>query len=48
MTVVRMSDRELTRLHVMIDLTDGRLTPEAAATLMGLARRQVFRLRGPK
>jgi hypothetical protein len=45
MTVIQMSDRELTRLRVMIDLTDGRLTPEAAATLMGLGRRQVFRLR---
>jgi hypothetical protein len=45
MTVIQMSDRELTRLRVMIDLTDGRLTPEAAATLMGIGRRQLFRLR---
>jgi hypothetical protein len=45
MTVIQMSDRELTRLRVMIDLADGRLTPEVAATLMGLGRRQVFRLR---
>jgi hypothetical protein len=45
MTVIQMSDRELTRLRVMIDLADGRLTPEAAATLMGIGRRQVFRLR---
>jgi hypothetical protein len=44
MTVIQMSDRELTRLRVMIDLADGRLTPEAAATLMGIGRRQVFRL----
>jgi hypothetical protein len=29
----------------MIDLTDGRLTPEASATLMGIGRRQLFRLR---
>jgi hypothetical protein len=43
--VIQMSDRELTRLRVMIDLADGRLTVEAAATLMGLGRRQVFRLR---
>ena len=34
MTVIQMSDRELTRLHMMIDLTVGRLTPEAIATLM--------------
>jgi hypothetical protein len=27
MTVIQMSDRELTRLRVMIDLADGRLTP---------------------
>src|SRR4051794_19651415 len=45
MTVIQMSDRELTRLRVMIDLTDGRLTPEAAATLMSIGRRQLFRLR---
>jgi Winged helix-turn helix len=45
MTVIQMSDRELSRLRVMIDLTDGRLTPEAAATLMSVGRRQLFRLR---
>jgi hypothetical protein len=45
MTVIQMSDRELTRLRVMIDLTDGRLTAEAAATLMSIGRRQLFRLR---
>jgi hypothetical protein len=45
MTVIQMSDRELTRLRVMIDLGDGRLTIEAAAILMGMGRRQVFRLR---
>jgi hypothetical protein len=45
MTVIQMSDRELTRLRVMIDLADGRLTPAAAGTLMGIGRRQVFRLR---
>jgi hypothetical protein len=38
-----MSDRELARLRVMIDLTDGRLTPEAAATLTSIGRRQLFR-----
>ena len=45
MTVIQMSDRELTRLRVMIDLTDGRLTAEAAAALMSIGRRQLFRLR---
>ena len=29
----------------MIDLADGRLTLEAAGMLMGICRRQVFRLR---
>jgi hypothetical protein len=43
--VIQMSDRELTRLRVMVDLADGRLTVEAAAQLMRLGRRQVFRLR---
>ena len=45
MMVIRMSERELTRLHVLIDLSDRRLTVEAASTLMGLGRRQVYRLR---
>ncbi len=40
-----MSDRELTRLRVMIDLADDRLTVDAAAMLMGLGRRQIYRLR---
>jgi hypothetical protein len=40
-----MSERELTRLRVMIDPADGPLTPEAAGTLMDIDRRQVFRLR---
>jgi hypothetical protein len=44
MTVIQMSDRELSRLRVMIDLGDGRLTLAAAGTLMGVGRRQVFRL----
>jgi hypothetical protein len=34
--VIQMSDRELTRLRVMIDLADDRLTVDAAATLTGL------------
>ena len=45
MAVIQMSDRELSRLRVMVDLMDGRLTVDAAATLMCLGRRQVFRLR---
>ena len=45
MTVIQMSERELTRLRVLIDLSDQRLTVEAAARLMGVGRRQVYRLR---
>jgi hypothetical protein len=45
MTVSQISGRELTRLRIMIDLADNRITLETAATLMGLGRRQVFRPR---
>src|ERR1700688_3208350 len=45
MTVIQVSGQELTRLRIMIDLADGRITVEATAALMGLGRRQVFRLR---
>ena len=45
MTVIQMSGQELTRLRIMIDLADSRITIEAAAALMGLGRRQVYRLR---
>jgi hypothetical protein len=45
MAVIGMSGRELSRLRTLIDLVDGRLTLEAAAELMSLGRRQVFRLR---
>ena len=45
MAVIGMSSRELSRLRTLIDLLDGRLTLEAAAELMSLGRRQVFRLR---
>jgi hypothetical protein len=38
-----MSDKELTRLEVLRDLTSGRLTPSAATELLGLERRQVQR-----
>jgi hypothetical protein len=43
-TVRLMSDGELTRLEVLRDLDQRRLTVEAAAQLLGLERRQVFRL----
>src|SRR6516162_9786525 len=39
-----MSDGELSRLEVLRDLDRKRLTTEAAAQLLGLERRQVFRL----
>ena len=45
MAVIRMSERELSRLRVVIALLDERLTIEAAGTLMGVGRRQVYRLR---
>ncbi|MBV8401367.1 MAG: ISNCY family transposase [Acetobacteraceae bacterium] len=45
MAMIKMSERELTRLRVLIDLSDDRLTVEAAGTLLGLGRRQVYRLR---
>ena len=44
MTVRLMSDGELSRLEVLRDLDHKRLTTEAAAQLLGLERRQVFRL----
>jgi len=45
MTVITMSRKELARLQVMIDLSDGRYSVEQAAELMGVGRRQVYRLR---
>jgi hypothetical protein len=39
-----MSDGELTRLEVLRDLDQRRLTTDAAAQLLGLERRQLFRL----
>ncbi|MGH7113936.1 MAG: ISNCY family transposase [Stellaceae bacterium] len=44
MTVRLMSDRELGRFEVLRDVDQGRLTGAAAAQLLGLERRQVFRL----
>ena len=46
MTVRLMSDGELRRLEVLRDLDQKRLTTPAAAQLLGLGRRQVFRLLG--
>jgi hypothetical protein len=43
-TVRLMSDGELARLEVLRDLDGGRLTAEAAAQLLQLERRQVYRL----
>jgi winged helix-turn helix protein len=43
-TVLLMSDRELSRLEVLRDLDQRRLTTAAAGQLLGLERRQVFRL----
>ena len=43
-TVRLMSDKKLARLEVLRDLDQRRLTPAAAAPLLGLERRQVFRL----
>ena len=41
MTVRLMSDGELSRLEVLRDLDQKRLTTEAAAQVLGLERRQV-------
>jgi hypothetical protein len=43
-TIRLMSDRELSRFEVLRDLDRGRLTAAAAAQLLRLERRQVFRL----
>jgi winged helix-turn helix protein len=43
-TVRLMSDGELARLEVLRDLDQKRLTTDVAAQLLGLERRQVFRL----
>jgi hypothetical protein len=44
MTVVTMSRAEFSRLQVMIDLADDRLTVDAAGELLGLGRRQTYRV----
>jgi hypothetical protein len=42
MAVIQMSERELTRLRVLVDLSDDRLTVETAGTSLGLGRHQVI------
>jgi hypothetical protein len=44
MTVIAMSRKELSRLQILIGLADGRTRVEDAAALMGMGRRQVYRL----
>ena len=46
MTVITMSRNELTRLRVLIDVGDGRLSVEDATGLTGVGRRQIYRLLG--
>jgi hypothetical protein len=49
MTVLSMSKQEFTRLEVLLRVQSGRLRVEDACALIGLGRRQVFRLlRGVK
>ena len=44
MTVIAMSRTEIDRMSVLQDLAESRIRVAEAATLMGLGRRQVFRL----
>ena len=44
MTVITMSRKELTRLRVLIDIADGRLSVADATGLIGVGRRQIYRL----
>src|SRR3954454_2081627 len=44
MTVLSMSRAEIDRVHVLKDLLAERIRPSEAAQLMGVTRRQVFRL----
>src|SRR5260370_39016921 len=44
MTVITMSRKELTRLRVLIDVVDRRLSVADATGLIGVGRRQVYRL----
>ena len=44
MTVITMSRNELTRLRVLIDVADGRLSVADATGLIDVSRRQIYRL----
>lgn len=44
MTVITMSHKELGRIQILIDLADGRIGVAEAGALMGLGRRQVYRV----
>src|SRR5258706_12593920 len=44
MTVIAMSRTEIDRMSVLHDLADGRIRIAEASTLMGVRRRQVFRV----
>jgi len=44
MTVILMSRSEIDRMNVLRDLVEDRIRVSEAATLIGLGRRQVFRL----
>ncbi len=43
--MVQVSQRELERFKILVELGEGRLGIDAAATLLGVERRQLFRLR---
>jgi len=45
MTVVRVSVRELQRVKVLVELGEGRLGLDEAATLLNVGQRQLLRLR---
>lgn len=44
MTVIMTSRKELSRLQILIGLADGRTRADDAAALMGMGRREVYRL----
>jgi hypothetical protein len=44
MTVITISRQELTRLRVLIDVADGRLSVADATGLIGVGQRQIYRL----
>ncbi|WP_242661783.1 helix-turn-helix domain-containing protein, partial [Salipiger thiooxidans] len=44
MGLVVMSERELNRIEVLSDVVQGRMSAVAAASVLGLSRRQVHRL----